>query len=156
MQIQVAAKVILSHPSKEELLLVKRSVDGQLGYEPAGGRLDIDFLTSSSESFETAAVREAKEELNLDVELLGYLGSYHFFWGENNQRCTHCNVYAADILSDLSNLSSEGDPGKYPIYPEWVSIEKLKNGAAPIRDAHVGLRQVYNQALKFFYQIQLV
>lgn len=154
MKLYIAAKVIISHPTKNELLLVNRPIDNTNGYEPAGGRLDIDFDTLSSETYESAAIREAKEELNLDVELIGYLGSYHFFWGDSPKKCTHCNVYAAKAVSSFDQLSDIGDPGKYPIYPEWVSVEKILDETLPIRKGHIGLKQVFNQAVAFFYSMQ--
>ena len=43
MELHVASKVIIAHPEKDEILLIKRSMDHAAGYEAAGGRVEIDF-----------------------------------------------------------------------------------------------------------------
>lgn len=75
-----AAKVIIRHPSdSNKILLVKRTIGKQISYEPAGGRININFQEKKAESLEECALREVREELGLIVKLERYIGSYYFF-----------------------------------------------------------------------------
>lgn len=38
-----AAKVLILYPTEDKFLLVLRVIDGQVVFEPDGGRLDVDF-----------------------------------------------------------------------------------------------------------------
>lgn len=155
-----AAKVIIPHPTDNKLLLVSREIEGQVGYEPAGGRMDVDFDTLSAESLEECAIREAKEELNLDINIQDYLGSYYFFWHnpiENSRFFTSCVVFLANALNDINNLSKIGDIELAPIYPEWIDINDIMNEKIYIRESCIGLKNIIKStATKIKKQNELV
>lgn len=144
-----AAKIIVRHPSEEKLLLVHRTIRGVFGYEPAGGRIDIDFKNNIAENFEECAIREAKEELELDVKLTEYLGSFYFFWGDkttDKHGCTNCVVFFADSVSDISLLRADDAIEEIPVTPEWVNLEAILANTLPINPACIGLNVIFQKA----------
>lgn len=145
-----ASKIIILHPTEDKILLVSRVIDGNVVFEPAGGRLDIDFDQNIAETFEECAIREAKEELNLDIKLGAYLGNYHFFWkcAPNTQAFTICNVYLAESLSDFKDINVVGDLESSPVYPEWVLCESILLGKIPFDDSCVGLQDIIYSVVK--------
>lgn len=147
-----AAKVIILHPNEDKLLLVSRMIDGQVVFEPAGGRLDVDFDQKIAETFEECAIREAKEELNLDIKLGEYVGNYHFFWkcgpGPSTSAFTICNVYMAESLSSFAQLNVVGDLESAPVYPQWVSYESILSGKIPFADSCIGLQDIIYSVVK--------
>ncbi len=61
-----SAKVIIKHPTQpDKILLIKRNGH----YEPAGGKVEINFEKKMAESLEQCAIREAQEELGLIVSI---------------------------------------------------------------------------------------
>ncbi len=147
-----AAKVIILHPTEDKLLLVSRVIDDQVVFEPAGGRLDVDFDQKIAETFEECAIREAKEELNLDIKLGVYLGNYHFFWKQvpdpSIRAFTICNVYMAESLSDFAQLNVVGDLESSPVYPQWVSYESILSRRVPFDDSCIGLQDIIYSVVK--------
>ena len=147
-----AAKVLILHPTEDKLLLVSRVINGQIVFEPAGGRLDVDFDQKIAETFEECAIREAKEELNLDIKLGAYVGNYHFFWERvphpSIRAFTICNVYMAESISDFSQLNKVGDLDSAPVYPQWVSYESILNGKIPFADSCIGLKDIIYSVVK--------
>ncbi len=154
-----AAKVIIPHPKDNKLLLVSRIIDSDFAYEPAGGRIDADFKTDYAESFEQCAIREAKEELNLDIRIQNYLGSYYFFWDNtiNNTRAfTACTVFLADAISNIENLSLIGDLEMNPVYPKWIDIDEILAGKIPFREKNVGLEDLVMKAANVLEKNKIV
>lgn len=64
----------------EKILLGKRSI------EPSKGKWDIigGFLNYGEHPHE-GAIREAKEESGLDIEITGYIGTFMDVYGENQE-----------------------------------------------------------------------
>ena len=58
-------------------------------YEMPGGKVD------PGETFETTALREAKEEMGCDIRIIRYLGGVPF---ENRGRRFQCHQYLAEIM----------------------------------------------------------
>jgi len=154
-----AAKVIIPHPKENKLLLVSRIIDSDFAYEPAGGRIDTDFKTDYAENFEQCAIREAKEELNLDIRIQNYLGSYYFFWNNksNNSRAfTACTVFLAESISDIKNLSLIGDLEMNPVYPKWIDIDEILADKIPFREGNVGLKKLVMNAANVLSKHKIV
>lgn len=146
-----AAKVIVRHPSEDSLLLVHRTIRGVFAYEPAGGRIDIDFENKIAENFEECAIREAKEELNLDIQLDRYLGSYYFFWQDDErgiEGCTNCVTFLADPISDIAQIRADDETEEIPVTPEWISAERILAREIPINPACVGQFEILEKAAK--------
>lgn len=142
-----AAKVILISPSKkDQFLLVKRTIDGLSGYEAAGGRVEADIPNLECENYEQCAVREIKEELGVDIEILNYLGSYSFFWSIKPNTCSCCVVYLGRILSgEVSAINM--DPNERSFESEWISTQAILDSKINIRENHSGLRPILLQAV---------
>lgn len=114
-----SAKILLKYPEDNtKILLVRRMINEKYFYEPAGGKVEIDFKNRKAESLEECAIREAKEELGVTVEINEYLGSYYFFWSIDPNKFSSCVVFAGDIIaldeSFTSNIDSCENKNKYP------------------------------------------
>jgi len=89
-----SAKVIIKHPTKHNtILLIKRQIHGQIFYEPAGGKAEINFEKKKAENLEECAIREIQEELGLNIKIEEYVGSYYFFWTIDPTKCSLCAVF---------------------------------------------------------------
>src|ERR1700722_3174724 len=94
-----SAKIILRHPEdSSQILMIKRTIKDKYFYEPVGGKIEVDFKNNIAETFEQCAIREAKEELGLSVQIDRYLGSYYFFWKIDPLKYSACVVYLGDII----------------------------------------------------------
>jgi 8-oxo-dGTP pyrophosphatase MutT (NUDIX family) len=140
-----SAKIIIRNPNDFSLLfLVKR---GSF-YEPAGGKVEIDFNARLSESLEECALREAKEELGVTAQIESYLGSYYFFWSIDRNKASSCAVFLGNFLEQDTSFSSNSDLCELTITPEWVSIHEVVNKINP---EYIGLQKIfdsYQRALK--------
>lgn len=138
METYVASKVIIIHPAKDRILLVKRRLDDATGYEPAGGRVEIDFENSIAENLEECLVRETYEELGIEIEDVKYQGSYYFFWTIKQHACSICAVFTAST-KDINLVKRHTLEGCGNIYPMWVEIDDILNKRILIEKQHVGL-----------------
>lgn len=141
METYIASKVIIIHPEKDEILLVKRSMDQTSGYEAAGGRVEIDFKNKAAENLEECLIREAYEELGVEIENLKYQGSYYFFWTVKENACTVCAIFVAKA-KDINLVKQKGFETGGNIYPIWVKIEDVLNEKILIEPQHVGLLKI--------------
>lgn len=137
METHVAAKVIIVHPDNDKILLIKRSMSQDVGYEPAGGRVDIDFKQRQAENLETCLAREAREELGVELVEPRYFGSYYFFWKVRPNACTICAVYVARAL-DLGSIKRVGHENGGSVYPLWVEVDAILQGEVFVASHHVG------------------
>lgn len=145
MELHVAAKVIVKHPDKDEFLLVKRNLDEKSGYEPAGGRVEIDFPNKLAENLETCAIREVYEELGVGIKNVKYMGSYYFFWTIKENACTVCAVFLATATS-IDTVKSQGNETCGMIYPLWVKVDDILDNKIFIEKQHVGLADILKKA----------
>ena len=135
-----SAKVALRDPVNNRILLLKRTINNQVGFEPAGGKVEANFDTRIAETFEECAIREIKEELDLSIAITHYLGSYYFFWSLRPDAVSHCVLFVADILGgEISRVQQDGC-GELDY--AWVTLEEIKSKSLPIRDYHVGLSKL--------------
>lgn len=142
-----AAKVVLidrANPGK--LLLIYREVNGHGGYEPAGGRVEVNFSDKTAENFEMCAIREIKEEVGVDVKIIDYVGSYTFFWDIKENTCSSCVVFIGEIISGkISNVNL--DQSEYPHKVKWVDKQEIIDGKILVRDNHLGLKELLGKAV---------
>ena len=138
-----SAKIIIKHPSDENrILLIKRTVHGKQVYEPAGGKVEVNFENKSSESLEECAIREAREELGLTVTIDGYLGSYYFFWTIDPNKCSSCALFVGSIVEKDTQFSGNTDLCELPFEPAWVSKEEIYSQSIPIDSSQMGLERL--------------
>lgn len=138
-----SSKVIIRHPSDvNKILLIKRHVRGSIYYEPAGGKVEIDFENKVAESLEECAIREAKEELGFTIDIDGYLGSYYFFWIIAPNTCSSCAVFMGKVLDEDITFSGNADSCELAIEPVWVTIDDILEKRIPIDPSYVGLESI--------------
>jgi len=138
-----AAKVIVrNQDQKNMILLAQRTINNKQYYEPAGGRVDVDFCTRIIESFEECALREIQEELGVTVSLEGYLGSYYFFWEVDSQKASVCTVFEGVITQTDPHFVTNKDTSELPLSPSWVSMHDILNGSITIDPGYVGLEKL--------------
>ncbi len=69
----IAVDIIIESPDEDSIILIKRK-NPPYGWAIPGGFIEY------GESAEESAIREAKEETNLDIELMGQLHTYSESW----------------------------------------------------------------------------
>ena len=109
---EAAAVVALIENDKSELLLTVRERDPFKGMlDLPGGFVDI------GETAESAVKREVKEELNLDVEELGFFGSFpnRYLFGEIVYFTLDIAFYAK--VRDFSGIKAADDVESYRFIP---------------------------------------
>lgn len=138
-----SSKVIIRHPSDAgKILLVRRNIRGAIYYEPAGGKVEVDFEKRVAESLEECAIREVQEELGITVELEGYVGSYYFFWIIAPKKCSSCAVFIGKIVDDDPSFYGNADACELAIEPAWVNIDEILEKQIPIDPSYVGLESL--------------
>lgn len=115
--------------SKGEILLVTRK------FEPKKGFLDVaGGFVESGESLEESTIREAKEELGVDIKDVKYFGSYqdeYLYQGINIK--TLGFILTAKLL-DEHNLKPADDVEEIIFFPkdqipfEKIAFESIKQG----------------------------
>ena len=151
-----AAKIILRHPSdRTKILLIKRTIHGIVYFEPAGGRVEVNFERKIAETLEECAIREAKEELGLTVTVDRYIGSYYFFWTIDPNKCSSCAVFIGTVIDPnidnldvyIDQIKTEGfitntDTNELHFEPIWITLDDVLSQKVRINDTHVGLKEI--------------
>lgn len=144
-----SAKIIVHDPSdKNKILLIKRTVNGIISYEPAGGRVEIDYTTCAAESLEECVVREAAEELGYQVKIERYVGSYSYFWPHDLGSCSCYAVFSGIATKKIEQFTGNGDRDCWPVEPVWVTIDDIMRERIAINTTHKGLKELIVKAIK--------
>jgi 8-oxo-dGTP diphosphatase len=98
MEINLTNALILNEA--RHVLLTHNCKNGNDRYEFSGGKI------KAGESPEDATVRENKEELNIDIELLGVFGDYKTFHPEEGNFL--CRTYFARIINGTPHPVEKG------------------------------------------------
>jgi 8-oxo-dGTP pyrophosphatase MutT (NUDIX family) len=134
-----SAKIILRCPSDaHQLLLVKRN--GY--YEPASGKIEVDFARRSAETLEQCALREAHEELGVMADLESYIGSYYFFWSIDERAFSSCALFAGTIRSEDPFFTTNKDIGELATEPAWVCVDDILNKSILVDPLYIGLEEL--------------
>jgi 8-oxo-dGTP pyrophosphatase MutT (NUDIX family) len=144
-----SAKVIIKHPEEKNLiLLIKRNVHGELSYEPAGGRAEINYDTLAAENLEECAIREVREEVGVFVSIDSYLGSYSFFWPHDLTKCSSYAVFVGTFLEKDPTYLGNGSNDHWPVEPVWVRAEDIISRKLILNQVHKGLEPIVFKYLK--------
>lgn len=87
-------------------------------YAIPGGHLE------DNETLEDTVVRELKEEMNIDIKILDYLGM--ILVDNQEEHYYHCEIIAGDIKFGGEELDRCNDDNYYEI--KWVPIDEIKSG----------------------------
>ncbi len=148
-----SAKIILRDPNDaNKILLIKRNINGKIAYEPAGGKLEVDFKNKRAESLEECALREAKEELGVCAKIDKYIGSYHFFWTIDPDKFSSCAVFIGTIISRDNDFKANADTCELSIEPAWVDVSDIVSSKIEFEPSYVGLKETI---LNYFTQQEL-
>lgn len=116
-----AAVAVLLFNQQGELLFTRRAI------EPHFGKLDLPGgFIDPLESAEQAALREIKEELNIDIHSLEYLGSF-----PNEYIFSEFSVYTLDIVfgaktDEIDKMTANDDISAFEFhYPEKIDFDEL-------------------------------
>jgi 8-oxo-dGTP diphosphatase len=101
---------------QDEILLVLRNREPEKGtWSIPGGKLDL------YESLERSVIREIKEEVNLDVEVMGLLCMAETIRPERNEHWISV-IYEVKICGgELRNMEPDGAIGDV----QWFAIDRL-------------------------------
>ena len=113
------SRAIIIHDNKLLVFFRRKFINGKeiTYYAIPGGHLE------DSETLEETCIREIKEELNLDISLLGYLGKlvvdgieeYYF----------HAKIIGGEICFGGEELERQSYDNYYEI--RWISINDIDN-----------------------------
>ena len=123
---RVSSRAIIIEDNKVLLIFRKKVKDGitkEYYVVPGGGQ-------EENETLEETAIRELKEELNVDIEILEYLGKIEL-------DDTISNYYLSKIVKGTPKLGGEElyRMNEYNYYvPRWVDINQLDNIDLSARD----------------------
>ena len=107
----------------DKILFQRRSDNGKWGL--VGGLLELD------ETYEEAALREAKEETGLDVKLDYFLGIFHnhdMMWNNGDKAHTIGAFYVASVVSGEPRIDEESLELRYfgkDEIPELFAIDHV-------------------------------
>lgn len=144
-----SAKIILFHPkNKNKVLLIKRTINDQIVYEPAGGKIEVDFKNKKAESLEECAIREAKEELGVSAKIDRYIGSYYFFWNLDPMKFSSCAVFVGTIISQDNLFKNNIDSCELPTEPQWINVKDILEKKIQFSQSYIGLQDLMIKHLK--------
>jgi NAD+ diphosphatase len=106
---------VLFHKDNQ-VLLAKRAIDPMKGYwDIPGGFIDV------GETAEASALREAKEETNLDAKVIKYLGSFPDIYGDTLKPTIGFIFHLQAIDNDYSKMTAQDDVEEL----KWFSWDEL-------------------------------
>lgn len=149
-----SAKVVLHDQLDERrIYLLRREVRGTCCYEPAGGKLEVNWTTRKAESLEECAKREALEEMGVEISVDKYIGNYYFFWSIDKQAFSCCVLFAGMVLNKDANWINNYDECELPSHPESILIEDVLDGKIKIDPIFVGLEELLLKYLRGYRSV---
>ena len=99
---------------EDKRLLVVHNIKHRLRIEPPGGKKE------DGEILEDCVVREAREELNIDIKILELFGVYNTNSPEGNFRVS---MYLSEIENGIPEIQEKNKHSKF----EWCNYFSLEN-----------------------------
>lgn len=119
-----AAAAVIVNKNNEILLTIR-------GIEPHKGKLDLPGgFVDPGESLEQAVVREVKEELNLEVKSIKYIGS-----APNTYFYSGITVFTTDVgffceVEGYENIKPQDDISGYMFYkPDEIPFQEMSSNS---------------------------
>ena len=111
------ARAIIINDGKVLVFFRRRIRDGKevTYYSLPGGHLE------DGETYEDAVIREVKEEMNIDVKIINYVGMNND--GTCEERFYHCEIIGGDIKFGGEELERCCESNYYEI--RWVEIDDI-------------------------------
>lgn len=131
------ARAVIIKDNKLLVFFRKRILNGEriTYYAIPGGHLEL------GESCEDAVLRELKEEMNLDIKILGYLGC---LVGDNREEYYyHCEIVGGNLLFGGEEFDRNCEDNYYEI--NWLLLDKLDNSGIKAID-------LVRKAMNFDYE----
>ena len=120
MQVTIAAGPVIIDNNK--ILLVKHGDKGMWKFP--GGKVEFDNTTDWQNAFEQTAIREAKEELGIEIEIIKPLKPILI------PRPDHSDEYAL-LIHFLAKFNGEIKPGEDIDEWQWFPLDSLPDNCAP-------------------------
>lgn len=133
----IAVDIIIEFPDEDSVILIKRK-NPPYGWAIPGGFIEY------GESAEETAVREAKEETNLDIELIAQLHSYSESWRDPR----------GHTISIVFVAKGKGEPSAMDDAKE-IGIFKENNLPEEIAFDHRRILKHYFKIKKFLKSLSL-
>lgn len=138
-----SAKALIRHPRDPfRYLMIQRFIGDLTFFEPAGGKVAVDYKNRTIETFEECIVREVEEELGVKISLEEYIGSYTFFWRIDPNKSSCCVLFSALLNGKQPDFSSNTDTDELPFKPIWVGAEEIVEGKIQFDPLHTHLEEL--------------
>jgi 8-oxo-dGTP diphosphatase len=112
----IGVDAIILNEDKTKVLLIKR---GSKAYYGMWGF--VSGKVEWGEEIKETVVREAKEEVNLDVEIERFIGRYYDKRGRHPTKTMICLPHICKVVG------GELKPGSDALEAKWFSLEEVKN-----------------------------
>lgn len=110
-------------------------------HNPAKGQLDLPGgFVDPYESVEQAICREVKEELNIELPELNYIGSSHNRYPYSGVQYHTLDAFFVAKIDSIEGIHIEDDISDYKLIP----IDKLQTDAFPFESIRDGLKMFLN------------
>ncbi|MEM5792807.1 MAG: NUDIX hydrolase [Candidatus Aenigmatarchaeota archaeon] len=110
-EVFVATKALILKNGK--ILVIKQKFDGKEYLDLPGGRMEYGLTPEEN------IKKEVKEELGVDVKIIGLVGVYQFFrFSDKNQ--VVCIVYLCEPISKKIDLNLNPDKTENIFWFKWV------------------------------------
>ncbi len=137
MKTRLAAKALIEKDGKYLIIAGRLLLSGNLYYDLPGGKIEF------GETPEMALLREAKEELNAEINIERFLGYYQFFTEDKSTHAT-CLTFLCTLKNKESNLETKNNPDlkEQIVSFEFLDKEKLvqtmaNNSFSKLIEAHL-------------------
>lgn len=115
---RISSRAVIIQDGKVLTMFRRKIKDGKVKeyYVIPGGGQD------EGETLEETVIRELKEEMNVDIKVLGYLGQE--IWQESTSNFFHCEIVKGTPMLGGEELERMKEENYYE--PRFISLDSLK------------------------------